>query len=100
MTLFGLFVGLPLADARGGPWATFTLLVIGFSLLPVAVGFAIFRHHLYDVNVAVNRALVYGSLTVLLALVYFGGVTATKPSSNSLPTKRSYRSSPSWPQPS
>jgi hypothetical protein len=78
LLLFGLFVGLPLADARGGPWATFALLVIGFSLLPVAVGFAIFRHHLYDVNVVVNRTLVYGSLTAILVSVYFGGVAASQ----------------------
>jgi hypothetical protein len=76
--LFGLFVGLPASEAMGGPWAVFALLVTGFSLLPLAVGFAIFRHRLYDVNVVVNRTLVYGSLTAILAGVYFGGVTATQ----------------------
>ena len=69
---------LPITEVKGGLWATFVLLVAGFSLIPLAVGFAVFRHHLYDVDVVINRTLVYGSLTVILALVYFGGVTATQ----------------------
>jgi hypothetical protein len=76
--LFGIFVGFPASEAMGGRWAVFTLLVTGFSLLPLAVGFAIFRHHLYDVNVVINRTLVYGPLTAILAGVYFGGVAVSQ----------------------
>ncbi len=39
---------------------------------------AIFCYRLYDVDVVINRALVCGSLTLMLLLVYFGGVTATQ----------------------
>ncbi|MDQ3604161.1 MAG: hypothetical protein M3385_09935 [Actinomycetota bacterium] len=46
--------------------------------LPVFTGIAIVRHHLYDIDLLINRTLVYGSLTLMLALVYFGGVTATQ----------------------
>jgi len=43
-------------------------------LIPLSIGFAILRHRLYDIDLLINRGLVYGSLTILLAATYFGGV--------------------------
>ena len=47
-----------------------------FALIPLAAGVAILRYRLYDVDVIINRALVYGSMTTTLVLVYLGGVVA------------------------
>ena len=46
--------------------------------LPAAVGVAVLKYRLYEIDLLINRTLVYGSLTALLALLYFGGVTATQ----------------------
>ena len=48
------------------------------TALYAAVGVAVLRYRLYDIDLLINRTLVYGSLTGTLALVYFGGVTATQ----------------------
>jgi hypothetical protein len=52
--------------------------VVAIAAVPVAIGVAILRYGLYEIDLIINRTLVYGSLTVMLGLVYFGGVTATQ----------------------
>jgi hypothetical protein len=44
------------------------------TLVPISIGIALLRSHLFDVDRLINRVLVYGSLTGVLALLYFGGV--------------------------
>jgi len=43
-------------------------------LIPLSIGVAILSHRLWDVDIIINRTLVYGALTVSLALLYFGGI--------------------------
>ncbi len=64
-----LFVDTPAASD-----AALTGIVVGMFAIPIGVAVAILRHRLYDIDILINRTLVYGALTVMLALVYFGGV--------------------------
>jgi hypothetical protein len=57
--------------ANSVAWFAF---ILGIMLLPLAIGVAILRYRLYAIDFIINRTLVYGSLTVLLVLVYVGGV--------------------------
>jgi hypothetical protein len=66
------------ADEQTSEWLVFAVIVVGLSAIPVTVGIAILKHHLYDIDLLINRTLVYGVLTGTLALVYFGGVTVTQ----------------------
>jgi hypothetical protein len=52
----------------------FTAVLLSFGGVPVAVGIAVMRYRLYDVDLLINRALVYGPLTATLAVMYVGSV--------------------------
>ena len=71
---------LPLDLALVGGDTPLVLLVLnmGFSLsfllVPFSIGVAVLRSHLFDIDILINRTLVYGLLTATLALVYFGSI--------------------------
>jgi hypothetical protein len=50
------------------------VLSLAVVLIPVGMGVAMLRYRLYDIDLVINRTLVYGALTSTLLLVYFGGV--------------------------
>jgi hypothetical protein len=48
--------------------------LVSFSAVPIAVGLAVLKYRLYEIDILINRTLVYGSLTVTLVALYFGGI--------------------------
>ncbi len=46
--------------------------VLSFMLIPIAIGFAVLRYRLYDIDVFINKAVVYGALAVFITAVYVG----------------------------
>jgi hypothetical protein len=49
-------------------------MILSFTGVPVAIGFAVLKYRLYEIDIIINRALVYVSLTATLVVVYLGGV--------------------------
>lgn len=54
------------------PFEVIDLLLI--NAIPVAAGFAIFRYRLYDIDLLINRTLVYGLTTAAIGVAFFGGI--------------------------
>lgn len=65
-------LGLTAAMLAEGPLneASFYFAVLGLVAIPVSIGWAVLRHGLFDIDVLINRALVYASLTVVVVVVY------------------------------
>ena len=73
-----LIISIAIDTPRWYEWAANAIVVVVPPGVPVAIGIAILRYRLYDIDLLINRTLVYGSLTAILAGVYFGTVTATQ----------------------
>jgi len=74
---FGLTIIPALGDPSAPAGASYQLALGAFLgctllLIPLSFGFAMLRSRLWDIDVLINRTLVYGTLTASLALVYLG----------------------------
>ncbi len=73
----GLHIGFYyfwLAERSWGLWVSYLLVAVGGLSGPIAIGVAILRYRLYEIDIIINRTLVYGSLTATLVALYFGGI--------------------------
>jgi hypothetical protein len=81
-----------LLEARGVGWLEvigYIPVLIGILGVPTAVGIAILRYRLYEIDTLINRTLVYGSLTGVLVLVYLGSVVMLQGLFHALPGQAS-----------
>jgi hypothetical protein len=67
----------------GSPLPWWTLVggigwLLTLTIMPLSLSIAVLRYRLYDIDILINRALVYGSLTTALVLIYVGGVAITQ----------------------
>jgi hypothetical protein len=75
--IWSLFVEIfPLqpGPARLAYYLSVNILAIGFMFFPISMVISILRYRLWDIDILINRTLVYGLLTGVLALLYFGSV--------------------------
>jgi hypothetical protein len=61
------------SGSQGGFWLSLVLLLLSMAL-PISIAIAVLRYRLWDIEIIINRSLVYGTLTGALALIYFGSV--------------------------
>jgi hypothetical protein len=71
---------VPSLEPRGpvGEMVGQTLVYGLIALIPLSIGVAILRSGLYEIDIIINRALVYGPLTATLVGVYFGGIVLSQ----------------------
>jgi hypothetical protein len=77
LAISGVILTYTISEAIGAlwlEWVGYVVLVVGFIGIPISMGIAILRYRLYNIDILINRTLVYGSLTATLIILYFGGI--------------------------
>jgi hypothetical protein len=70
--VFAIFQGA--IDREVSELLFFVIFIVILSGMPVAIGVAILKYRLYEIDLLINRTLVYGALTALLLAVYVGSI--------------------------
>jgi uncharacterized membrane protein YhdT len=77
-TVIGLVLAYVIPDMIDVPlWFErigYAILLVLIPAMPISIGIAILKYRLYDIDLLINRTLVYGSLTAALVALYFGGI--------------------------
>jgi hypothetical protein len=81
--ILGVPYSIEMSLPAGSPLPWWTLVNsagwwVALTIVPLSLSIGVLRYRLYDIDIIINRTLVYGSLTLMLALVYFGSVSATQ----------------------
>jgi hypothetical protein len=77
LAISGVILTYTISEAIGALWLEWlgnVLLLIGFIGIPISMGIAILRYRLYNIDLLINRTLVYGALTATLVALYFGDI--------------------------
>ena len=77
LAIGGVILTYTISDAIGAlwlEWVGYVVLVVGFIGIPISMGIAVLRYRLYDIDILINRTIVYGSLSATLVALYFGGI--------------------------
>jgi hypothetical protein len=83
MGILSVPYGIEMSLPPGGPLPWWSLVLstgwwLTLTILPLALSIAVLRYRLYEIDLLINRTLVYGTLTVMLAAVYFATVVASQ----------------------
>jgi len=73
----GAVLAFTVSEATGLHWLGkigYLLTMVGLAGVPMAIGIAVFKYHLYNIDRIINSTLVYGSLSAMLVAVYFADI--------------------------
>jgi hypothetical protein len=79
MGILGVPYSIEMSLPAGSPLPWWTLVSsagwwVALTIVPLSLSIGVLRYRLYDIDIIINRALVYGALTAMLVALYFGGI--------------------------